>query len=273
MPRHPINPTLMGSSVPEGLPLTARLWNDCSAMLAGIFTLMLMQGASCDRAATAISQDATAHARALDGDGAVAQFERASKLGCRDAELAVLYLRALQTARAAYRSGGDAMTLAPVVAAAAGLERWSDASPRAAVARSVLLAAIAAAQSERDDVQLLLGHALELERRLFASGEAGAPGITAHEVAGDLWLQVHRFDAARAAYSAAAELVGTTPRVLLGLARSAQRLQDTAGACRSYRMFLDSVTPGLPQGRAGGPYVPAESAEARAFVAANCGGA
>jgi cytochrome c-type biogenesis protein CcmH/NrfG len=47
--------------------------------------------------------------------------------------------------------------------------------------------------------------------------------ISALEVAGELWLQVHRFEDARAAFERAARQVGTTPRIADGLARSVPR--------------------------------------------------
>jgi hypothetical protein len=102
----------------------------------------------------------------------------------------------------------------------------------------VLRAAIAAAQSERDVLGLLLGQAIDLEAQRRAVGLGGAPVITAAEAAGDLWLQVHRYDDARMAYARAAQSTGTTPRVRLGLARAAVRLADTATACEQYRALV-----------------------------------
>ena len=61
----------------------------------------------------------------------------------------------------------------------------------------------------------------------------GAPIVSAYEVAGDLWLQVHRFDDARRAYVTAAEQVGSTRRVTLGLARTAVASRRSAGGMRS----------------------------------------
>ena len=75
-----------------------------------------------------------------------------------------------------------------------------------------------------------------------------APIITAQEAAGDLWLQVHRFEDARRAYLSAAEQVGATRRVTLGLARTAFRLGDLPASCAQYRALVT----GWPQ-KAGEP--------------------
>jgi tetratricopeptide (TPR) repeat protein len=198
---------------------------------------LVLQAPVCAAADPAL-RAATAQAQGFDLPGAALAFDAAGQRSCPDARLAAVYLRALQAARDAYRSGGDADSIAPVVDTVAALDR-EGLSRRGEVVRTVLLAAVAAAQSERDDMALLLTHATDLERRLLAAGEQGAPGVTAHEAAGDLWLQVHRFDTAQHAYEAAAQAVGLTPRVALGLARVAVRHGDTAGACRRYRELLE----------------------------------
>ena len=98
----------------------------------------------------------------------------------------------------------------------------------------------AASQYERDEMALYLAEATRIEALLLAARQPGAPFISAHEMAGDLWLQVHRFEDARRAYALAAERVGRTPRVRLGLARVAVRLQEPALACQEYRWLLDA---------------------------------
>jgi hypothetical protein len=107
-------------------------------------------------------------------------------------------------------------------------------------------------------MSLLLDQALQLESIRLSAGLSGAPIITAHEAAGDLWLQVHRYEDARRAYQRAAERVGATPRVTLGLARTAVRLNDVAQACAQYRQLLKSWT---------GAAAPPEIVEARAVAA------
>ena len=128
----------------------------------------------------------------------------------RAAETAVpyWYLRGLIAAREAYRYGGSPESLEPVKVAIAQLAARSQETPAAEIARVVLMAASSAAQSERDEMGLFLEHALNLERQQRSAGLPGAPIVTAHEIAGDLWLQVHRFEDARRAYLDAAEQIG-----------------------------------------------------------------
>jgi hypothetical protein len=106
------------------------------------------------------------------------------------------------------------------------------------IVRFVLQAAIAASQSEREEVALLIEHAIDLEAQRRSAGLSGAPAVAAVEVAGDLWLQVHRYEDARRAYMRAAQRVGRTPRVVLGLARTAVRLSDQAAACTEYQALV-----------------------------------
>ena len=153
--------------------------------------------------------------------------------------MAAWYLAGLGAARDAYRSGGDARSLAPVREAEEALARHiGRGSVPAQIAQAVLMAAAAAAQSERDDLGVFLEHARRLESEQLIAGRPGAPFVTAHEVAGDLWLQVHRFDTARMAYLAASDVIAATPRVTLGLARAAVRLDDAPAACDAYRRLI-----------------------------------
>jgi hypothetical protein len=96
---------------------------------------------------------------------------------------------------------------------------------------------------------------------MFGVGDSYAWGFYAKYEAVDMLLQVHRFDAAAAAYTAAAALIGNTPRITLGLARVAVQMKQTEPACRAYRSFVAGGT---------GSASSTESAEARAFVDAQC---
>jgi hypothetical protein len=168
-------------------------------------------------------REATTRVQAFDLAGAAANL-RDPAGGCGDIEVAALYLGGLAAAVDAHKQGGSEESLLPVREAIAELERKSGqrAGP-AEVARLVLVAAAAAAQSEREEMGAFLTHALAMESLQFAAGQPGAPVLTAHEAAGELWLQVHRFDEARAAFARAAEQVGTTPRITAGLARATPR--------------------------------------------------
>ena len=231
-------------------------------MLLALLIVGLAQAAACpDEGGVALRQ-AVALARGFDLPAAAERLEQPPLRGCAQVRVAALYLRALQSAREAYRTGGDAASLQPVTLAIATLEQLAATGDRhAELARVILMAAAAAAQSERSDMALLLDHALALEQRMVRDGNGGAAGVTAHEAAGDLWLQVHRFDAAVAAYVAAAELFGNTPRITLGLARTAVQMKQREPACRAYRMLVTDWT-GASSG--------AEIVEARAFIADHC---
>jgi hypothetical protein len=156
---------------------------------------------------------------------------------CPETALAYWYLHGLIAARDAYRFGGSPESLEPVRLAIAQLESRGADVPAAAIAKVILQAASSAAQSEREEMGLFLTQALDLERKQLSAGLTGAPIVSAHEVAADLWLQVHRFDDARRAYVTAAERVGSTRRVTLGLARTAFRLGELPVACDQYRVL------------------------------------
>lgn len=64
-----------------------------------------------------------------------------------------------------------------------------------------------------------LAQATDMEVLQLEAGQPGAPGISALEAAGDLWLLVYRYDDARAAYERAARYLGMTPRIQAGFAR------------------------------------------------------
>jgi hypothetical protein len=223
-------------------------------MTALLVALILWQASACTE--DSVLARAAQRADAFDLDGAIATLAASREAGCRAADVPYWYLRGLIAAREAYRYGGSPESLEPVRAAIAALK--TQPSRASDVAQSVLEAAAAAAQSEREEMALRLDHALRLEMQLRAAGTPGAPIISAHEAAGDLWLRVHRFEDARRAYVNAAGAVGLTSRVHLGLARTAARLEDVNAACAEYRMLLGEWK--VPETES------AEIAEARTFL-------
>jgi hypothetical protein len=193
-------------------------------MLALLVAVTLTAAQNCPGDAETRLQEAASRVQTFDLAGAADALRPPTASGCEDLEVAALYLRGLGAALDAYKQGGSEESLAPVRDAIGELEKMSAQRPgRAEVARLVLVAAAAAAQSEREEMGAFLTHALAMESLQFAAGEPGAPVLTAHEVAGELWLQVHRFDEARAAFERAAAQVGTTPRITEGLARAVAR--------------------------------------------------
>ena len=142
---------------------------------------------------------------------------------CSQASTQATYARGWNAAREAYKAGGSPDSLKDVDAAIAMLNGCGE-----KIESYVLQAAEAAAQSERESLALFIEQAVQLESERLTAGLPPAPIITAHEAAGELWLQVHRYDEARRAYVRAAERIGTTPLIARGLERVAARLK-TAG--------------------------------------------
>ena len=145
---------------------------------------------------------------------------------CTAAEIEVVYRRGWEAAEAAARVGGSPESLAPVREAIALLDQMTGGAHGAAeVARYVLAAAADAAQDERDQMALFLDHAVALERAQLDAHQPAAPGITAHEAAGELWLRVYRYEDAQRAYQRAKAVIGSTPRIESGLARVEEALR------------------------------------------------
>jgi hydroxypyruvate isomerase len=121
---------------------------------------------------------------------------------------------------------GNEASLAPVRDAIALLDRMAGGTPGPAeIARYVLAAAADAAQDERDEMALFLEHAVALERTQLDAHQSAAPGMTAHEAAGELWLRVYRYEDAKRAYERARAVIGSTPRIESGLARAEDALR------------------------------------------------
>ena len=204
-------------------------------MLA-LVLLTLAQTARCDAALLA----ARAHVVRLNPSPAEIELTARGREGC-DVELALIYLRGLTAAKAAYARGGDEASLAPVRAAIAAAGERAALGEVAEIVGFVLRAAMAAAQSERDEMAVMLAQALQVERGRGARGQGGAPLISAHEMAGELWLQVHRYDEAAAAYRIGRAYAGDSPRTTIGLARALARQNQAGAACEEYRRLADQA--------------------------------
>jgi hypothetical protein len=207
--------------------------------------------------------DARDRAAAFDLSGAVERLKAAADGGDTNAQVAMVYVRGLVDAREAARRGGSPESLASVTQAIAWLGIVSNGRPGPAeIARLTLQAAAAAAQSERDEMRLYLESAVRMEMVQRAAGMPGAPLVSAAETAGDLWLQVHRYDEARRAYDDAADRFGASLRTHAGRARAARSVNDMTAACRSFRALIDAWGARHDQ--------PPEIIEARAYVAGSC---
>ncbi len=227
-------------------------------MATALLLLALAQGTQCSPEATALMKTAAERATLFDLAGALQRMQAAAMSGCADATLPALYLRGWIAARDAYRLGGSPESLRPVTQSIATMQETLGKSGQPQIAALVLQAAAAAAQSERDELALMIDYAVQLEDRNLTAQRPALPMITAHEAAGDLWLQVHRYDDARRAYMKAEERLGVTPRITLGLARLAMRIEAFATACKQYRSLVMSWKGSGPE--------PPELAEARTFL-------
>lgn len=208
--------------------------------LALVMGVALAQLPDCPLPALKILAEATVHAQEFDLVGAAALLDVPAAATCADAKIASAYLRGLLASREAYRKGGGDDSLAPVreaVSALAALSR-NQRGP-ADIARLILLAAAAAAVSEREEMLVFIDFARQKELEQRAARQPGPPMISALEVAGDLWLQVHRYEDAQRFYELAAEHLGYTPRVLFGLGKIAVQFKQTSRACANYRKLID----------------------------------
>ena len=204
--------------------------------MAAVALILLAQTARCDAVLLA------ARTSLLRMDAARAEIALTARgLEACQLELALIYLRGLAAGRAAYARGGDEASLAPVRAAIAAVGERAALGEVPEIVGFVLRAAVAASQSERDEMSVMLAQALQVERSRGARGLGGAPLITAHEMAGELWLQVHRFDEAAAAYRVARGYAGDSPLVTRGLARALARQNQVPEACGEYRRLADQA--------------------------------
>jgi hypothetical protein len=226
-----------------------------------VLLILLAQIGACSPEGLQRLVEAQARMNAFDLPGALEAARAAGD--CDQAAGTVEYLEGLLTAPEAVKQGGTMDSLRDVRSASNALSRRAEAGERRWEVASMALRAVAAAsQYERDEMALYLAEATRIEALLLAAGQPGAPLVSAHELAGDLWLQVHRFEDARRAYALAAERAGRTPRVRLGLARVAIRLQEPALACQEYRWLLEAWGDRAES--------PPEIVEARTYVSSGC---
>lgn len=157
-------------------------------------------------------------------------------------------LEAWTEARRLATAGGAAELQSPVRRALGELERWQDgrAGLEAEYARTAIRAAIAAAQDERPELELLLTHARDLAERLGARGRRARWPRPFNLLAGELWFEVDRYEEARAAYERA---VRSDPGAagVVGLARALARLGRTADACATYARVRAEAPPALAE--------------------------
>lgn len=183
-----------------------------------------------------------------DDAGAAEQLATgaASTSGCHDLDVAMLAMTGWAEARRLARVGGvpDQLQKMREVLERLAFVRGSRPptsmlSQKAAYADAVLRAAVAAAQDERDEMQVYLTHARTVADSLRLAREGGPWPLPIDLAEGELWLEVDRFVEARDALGRVSEepLVG---RASLGLGQSLERLGESGGACVAYRRAAEA---------------------------------
>ncbi len=214
--------------------LVALAWTASAAVPA-----MARQGDVC---ADALAR-AAVQVQALDDGAAARMLAEAPPQGgtCAEAVLARTAIDGWIEARGLAAIGGDPSALGAINGILRALDlqvRDSAASLdrrlAAEYAVAALRAAVAAAQDERGEMDVFLIHARDLAGRLVPGGAAPLWPLDIDELEGELWLEVDRYDDARAAFERAAA-AARGARALVGLARTLRRLGDAAGACAAYR--------------------------------------
>lgn len=172
--------------------------------------------------------DESAARAAVDGDGG----------RCVQRRIAALALRGWAEARALAPVGGAVDLQAPVRKTLDELRAVAAADPALALeieyADAVIRAAVAAAQDERPEMELLLTHARDLGERLQLRDRRALWPRPFNIAAGELWFEVDRFADAAAAYERAVR-ADASPLALVGLARALARQERWAEACATYR--------------------------------------
>lgn len=210
--------------------------------------------AACDDGARAALALAAAAVAQDDLAGAVARLAPATG-DCAERVAALAGLHGWMAARAASDAGGAPAALGAAQRALDTLATSGPAASDAAYAHALVKAAVAAAQDERDDLQVWLEHAHDLSRRLGVGRAAPRWPLPIDAAEGELWFAVDDFELSEAAFTRALAAPAPPAMAWRGLARARDRRGDRVGACAAYRRTLDVMAPDSPS-----------AAEARAYV-------
>lgn len=188
-----------------------------------------------------------AEEQVVRGDEAAAVAALTSDAGdCTPQRVAVLAMRGWSEARALAPAGGAVDLQKPVRHTLEELAVLAAAHPVSALeveyADVVIRAAIAAAQDERPEMELLLTHARDVSERLRTRRRRAVWPRPFNLAAGELWFEVDRYADAVAAYERAVR-ADSTPIALVGLARALMRLDRADEACAVYRRAGQAAPP------------------------------
>jgi len=196
-----------------------------------------------DGTVRAVLADARRDLDRADDGGAARRLQRAAAEhgACHELGLGALVVDGWVEARRLALIGGapDALarmhdTLARIEAVRAARPATAILAQMAAYADAVLRAAVAAAQDERDEMQVYLAHARTLADSLALAGVTRPWPLPIDVAAGELWLEVDRFADARDAFARVAD-AALAVRVALGTGRAFEQLKDGSAACVAYR--------------------------------------
>lgn len=223
-----------------------------------LLALALFQSPLCGGEAARHVAEASRRGQAFDLDRAATAYAAALRAGCVRAQAPLIYLRGLLAARAAAAQFGSAASLEPLKQAITDLQPLVASDTVARAMQTVLRAGMPAAQRERAEMALFIDEMLRMELLQLEAQQPPLPVLSAHEMAGRYWLELHVYDEARRAFQAAAQRIGLTPYGLSGAARAAAGAKDLPAACEQYRRLI-----AWWNNRAGSP---PEITEARTFV-------
>ena len=170
---------------------------------------------------------------------------------CAPLRMARLALTGWFEARALAAFGGAAERLGPVKKTLAELDGYRAPAPDAPsstvialeveYAQTLIRAAVAAAQDERPEMELLLGHALDLVQRLEQRNAHASWPRPYNIAAGELWFEVDRYEESRAAFERAVQ-ADASSAALVGLARAQARLGRAEQGCVTLKRARDAAT-------------------------------
>jgi pimeloyl-ACP methyl ester carboxylesterase len=220
-------------------------------VLAGLFAgspVVAAQDDSCSGGKTIFGdaqrdQDRTEDAVAAGRLRAAADADK----GCSEVAIAALAVEGWVEARRLASVGGAPDQLARITEILKRLAAARSARPTgsvlaqlAAYADAALRAAVAAAQDERDEMQLYLTYARTLAGALRLAQYGRPWPLPVELVEAELWLEVDRFAEAREAFARVGD-AALADRVALGTGRVMERLEDTGAACTAYRRATDGA--------------------------------
>lgn len=177
-----------------------------------------------------------------DAPAALAALDREPE-GCQLKHVSVLSLRAWAEARALASAGGPFERQGAVRRALAALDALASSGElalEAEYAATCIRAALAAAQDERPEMELLLTHARDLSERLLVRKRRALWPRPLNEAAGELWFEVDRYADAALAYARALS-VDPSPVARVGLARALARDGRMDEACATYRLVTGAA--------------------------------